>query len=191
MSEITYFFSLTTVTILFFASLQITNSLVVPLQQWLDLDASFAAILFLPHGVRVVSVYILGPISGFFHLLFAVVFLEIILNFQYAADPRLYLGIVLGAAVAPVAYILTKFFVGTKYLTLENVNYRTWRIILLVCFLSAVINSLGQSMLVYIFENQANSVTLVLKYMIGDFAGALTIFLLIMFLFRKLERKVQ
>ena len=183
--------TLTVVTVSFFVSLQITKLLVVPVQDWFSLDPSYAALLFLPHGIRVVSVYILGPLSGFLHILFAVIIIEVVLDISYLSIATIgdYLKLLVGAASAPLAYVLTKFFVGAKYLSLERVNIRTWRIILLVCFLSAVINSIGQSVLVYIFALQTTSVLLVLKYMTGDFTGSVTIFLLLIYLFRKLERK--
>lgn len=185
--------TLTVVTVSFFLCLQITTLLVVPVQDWFSLDPSYAALLFLPHGIRVVSVYILGPLSGFLHIVFAVIIIEVVLDISYLSIATIgdYLKLLVGAASAPLAYALTKFFVGAKYLSLERVNIRTWRVILLVCFLSAVINSIGQSVLVYIFALQTTSVFLVLKYMTGDFAGSVTIFLLLIYLFRKLERKVQ
>ena len=168
-----------------------TKVLVVPVQNWFNLDPSYAALLFLPHGVRVLSVYIMGPLSGFLHIFFAVILIEVIsdINYIFIPNTRDYLSLIIGAASAPLAYVLTKFFVGSKYLSLDRVNIRTWRIILLVCFMSAVINSLGQSVIVYILEEQTNSVFLVVKYMIGDFLGAITIFLFLIYLFRKLERK--
>ena len=184
-----YLLSLSAVTILFFISLEITKLLVVPIQDWFGLDASYAALLFLPHGIRVVTTYLLGPLSGFLHLVFAVFIVDFAFNLQYYSPETLSILLpIIGAASAPLAYMLTKFFVGEKYLSLENVNIRTWRIILLVCLLSSVINSLGQILALNSITHTTPDITLVLKYMAGDLFGALTIFLLLIYLFRKLER---
>lgn len=184
-----YLLSFSAVTILFFISLEITKLVVVPVQDWFGLDASYAALLFLPHGIRVVTTYLLGPLSGFLHLAFATFIVDYALNFQYYSPTKLSYSLsIIGAISAPLAYMLTKFFVGEKNLSLENVNIRTWRIILLVCLLSSVINSLGQSLALNYLAHTKPDITLVLKYMAGDFFGAFTVFLLLMYLFRKLER---
>ena len=184
-----YLLSLSTVTIIYFISLEITKLLVVPVQDWFGLDASYAALLFLPHGIRVVTTYLLGPLSGFLHLAFAVFLIDYATNFQYYSPTKLsYSLFIIGAASTPLAYMLTKFFVGEKNLSLENVNIRTWRIILLVCLLSSVINSLGQTFAVNYLTHTTPDITLVLKYIAGDFFGAFTVFVLLIYLFRKLER---
>ena len=97
--------TLTVVTVSFFVCLQITTLLVVPVQDWFSLDPSYAALLFLPHGIRVVSVYILGPLSGFLHIMFAVFLIELILDISYLSNATIrdYLSMLVGAASAPLA----------------------------------------------------------------------------------------
>jgi len=89
--------------------------------------------LFLPHGIRVLAVFLYGPSPSSLYLLIASL---VSIAFSDSSMDKSAVTVALqtltGAFWAPVAYLLLKFSFGSEHINLGTVNKRTWRGIFMV-----------------------------------------------------------
>ena len=151
--------------------------LVYPLQvSFLPQTAAFASLLFLPHGVRVISVWLLGE-RALLPLFASHLFIYSI--FYNNGDTAFTtLGMVsVGTFCAYLAFWL--FSVSGINLTIKNLNIIHWRAILLMGFLASVFNAVGNSLLMMSSIDDNLHIQTLVFYLIGDTLGVFTLLILL------------
>ncbi len=147
----------------------------------------FAALIFPPHGVRVFSAWLFGP-RAVFYLFVAD------LTCHFLLTPELPLGIKTVAAwgiqsvCAPLAFAILRSL-GRNYqtMTAEPDRY-TWRRLMVVGFVSSILNSLGHNLLFAGEIWPIGSFKVFVAFLIGDTLGTFVAFAALMLLLRTLRR---
>jgi hypothetical protein len=173
------------VTAVFVLSYQLVDKIIDPIQSLL-LTTGYASLVFLPHGVRVLAVFLYGPVPASFYLLIAsLVSLLLSDNQVDKSAVTIIMQTLTGALCAPVAYQLLKFSFGSDHMSLGSVNARTWRGILMVIIVSSLINGLFQTLSIGLGDTGIADVVLSLKYTAGDILGAIFVLFTANFLLRR------
>ena len=173
------------VTSVFVLSYQLVDRIIDPIQSLL-LTTGYASLLFLPHGVRVLAVFLYGPGPASVYLLIAaLVSLSISLNPMEKSGLTITMQTFTSAFCAPLAYQLLKFSFGNDHISLGSVNTRTWRGILMVIIVSSLFNGLFQALSIGFGDTGVADVVLSLKYTVGDMFGALFVLFIANFLLRQ------
>lgn len=163
----------------------LTAMLITPLQsRFIPEITAFASLVYLPHGVRVLSVWLLGKIA--FLPLFVGAFLSELLftpaDVSRVTDPVILASLVVGAASAVLAFELFRLLGYNLY---AGRKFRIhWKWLLLVGMLASVINSIGQSLVFsgLILSEAVSAV--VMTYAVGDLIGLIVTTFVLMFCFR-------
>ncbi|QJF51820.1 hypothetical protein [Roseobacter ponti] len=167
----------------------LTANLITPVQQiFLSEETLFASLMYLPHGVRVLSVMLYGWRA--IPALMAGNFLSVYLFAAPEVLERDLIQIVVPVTLASssgwIAFEIFRLF-GKDYYASENRSLH-WRQIVLVGMLASVVNSLGQSILLgQVFALVDNSFVF-LMFAVGDLLGLLVSLLVLMLVFRWLRR---
>lgn len=158
---------------------------VTPIQLAVGLpQTSYASLLFLPHGVRVLSIWLyqgraLVPLFCAHLLAYPIFWLGEI-------TPAI-LGLVLvGTFCAPLAFVLVGW-IGVD-LSVRNTKIMHWRSILLIGFIASIINSFGNSLILSPSIDPSLHLLTALTYLVGDTMGVFVLLLILLFGFR-LARK--
>ena len=177
------------ITAAYIVAMLFVNSVVVPLQNSLVPGVtSFAALLFPAHGIRVLSAWLFGW-KSIPYLVCATLAADILLTSQFtAANLQLASTTLLTSSVAWVSLQILlvggiKIKVGERHVSLS-----TWRLLLLVGFISSLLNSFGHN---YILSGELlpeyTFLTLA-AFVIGDTTGTVFCFATLMILFRYFRR---
>ena len=173
------------VTAVFVLSYQLVDRIIDPVQSLL-LTTGYASLLFLPHGVRVLAVFLYGAGPAFFYVLIAgLVSLSLSDNELDKSVLTIIMQTLTGALCAPVAYQLLKFSFGSDHISLGSVNARTWRGILMVIIVSSLFNGLFQTLSIGLGDTGVANVVLSLKYTAGDIFGAIFVLFVANYLLRQ------
>ena len=139
---------------------------IFPLEAKHSSNLTFAASLFfLPHLVRVLAVWMLGP-SAFFALLPADIIIHLII--RQLTDIQILIPLV-GSGCAVIAFELFKLAGMNFYLTATNTS--NWRPLLLIGAVASMINSVGSSLLYQGLILPEDALPLLGNYLIGDILG--------------------
>ncbi|MBE3637314.1 hypothetical protein ICN82_03745 [Mangrovicoccus sp. HB182678] len=167
----------------------LTARLVTPLQAELFPGiTAFASLLYLPHGVRVLSAWLLGgrailPLA-------AGAFLSELLftppTLFAATDPVILVSILIGAAAAPAAFALMRL--AGRPLAAGQERRVHWRWLLLAGMLASLLNSAGQGLVFADLIQPGQAVAVALVYALGDLAGLVATTLVLMMIFRWMRR---
>mgnify|MGYP000384613741 CR=1 FL=1 len=165
------------------------NSVVVPIQNSLVHGVtSYAALLFPAHGIRVLSAWLFGW-KSIPYLICATLSADILLSSQFAAaNLQLASTTLLTSSVAWVSLQVLlvagiKIEVGERHVSLS-----TWRLLLLVGFISSLLNSIGHN---YILSGELlpeHTFLTLATFLIGDTVGTAFCFVTLMILFRFFQR---
>jgi hypothetical protein len=143
-----------------------------------------ASLFFLPHLVRVLAVWMLGPLA-FFALLLA----DIILHLTIFTDRQLtdvqMLAPFVSSGCAVIAFELFKLAGMNFYMTATNTS--NWRPLLLIGAVASVINSVGLSLLYKGLIIPEESLLLLGNYLVGDILGLFFGLLVLMVIMRLLR----
>lgn len=173
------------VTAVFLLSYELVVRIFDPIQSLL-LTTGYASILFLPHGIRVLAVFLYGPGPASMYLLIsALVSLSLNDNPMDKSVLTITSQTLTGAFCAPVAYQLLKFSFGSDHISLGSVNARTWRGILMVIIVSSLINGLFQTLSISLGDTGIADVLLSLQYTVGDILGAIFVLFAANYLLRQ------
>ena len=173
------------VTAVFVLSYQLVDRIIDPIQSLL-LTTGYASLLFLPHGIRVLAVFLYGPVPASFYLLIAsLVSLLLSDNQVDKSAVTIIMQTLTGALCAPVAYQLLKFSFGSDHISLGSVSARTWRGIVVVIIVSSLLNGLFQALSLSAGNTDVADVMLSLKYTLGDILGAIFVLVVANFLLRQ------
>ena len=148
---------------------------------WLDIElyllgpgAMYASILFLPHGVRVISTWLLGPraVLGLYpaHLLCFWIFN----NFSFSAE--MFIQCLPGAFCAPIAFELFRVCGLNLYPGRFEFDGLFWRRILIVTIVASMINSMLTTSFYVIFDQVEIVPELLTRFLIGDVMGTIILF---------------
>ena len=166
--------------------------LILPLELSLtNENAIFASFLFLPHAVRVLSAWLLGPKS-----LIAMIPAGVAVSLIGGASPsqgyELIQEVILAtfsASSAVMAFELMRFCKIDAYPKDEGIV--SWRTILFGGVLASIINSLGSTWLKSGFFAPSELMEVIIRFVLGDTLGLLFGMLIIMLIFRQLRQMPQ
>ena len=161
--------------------------LVIPVEMAFGLSqTNYASILFLPHGIRVLSIWLYkerAVIPLFCGHLF-VYTLFWLGEFSLTA-----LALVLvGTFCVPMAFVLVGW-IGFD-VSVRNTKIKHWRSILMVGFIASIINSLGNSLILSPYIDPSLHLSILATYLVGDTLGVFSLLLILLFSFR-LARKYR
>ena len=161
------------VTVLFCASFAFVVWFSQHVETYFNVNALYASLLFLPHGVRVLVAIIFRPSLAFTYLFIAAIVASVTVwpNTFDSANVRL-LQFIVGAGCAPLALMIISSAIGQEKAYIRIVDRRSWRVLGLAVLLSAFLNALGQSLVVAISGQALAEIGLVLTFISGDIVGA-------------------
>lgn len=177
------------ITAAYIVAMLFVNSVVVPIQNSLVPGVtSYAALLFPAHGIRVLSAWLFGW-KSIPYLICATLSADILLTSQFAAaNLQLASTTLLTSSVAWVSLQILlvggiKIEAGERHVSLS-----TWRLLLLVGFISSLLNSIGHN---YILSGELlpeHTFLTLATFVIGDTVGTAFCFVTLMILFRFFQR---
>lgn len=163
----------------------LTALLVTPLQLRLLPDVTaFASLMYLPHGVRVLSTWLLGR-PAVIPLCLGAYLSEMIftpVEISKASDPTILLSILVGAFSALLAFEIMRMFGRNLYAGRNHLV--PWKWLLFVGILASLINSVGQSIVFSGDILPEDSFTVLATYAVGDLLGLVVTTLALMLVFR-------
>jgi len=166
----------------------LTAWLITPVQALLLPDVTdFASLAYLPHGVRVLATWLLGPIA-FVPLALGAFLSELMFtpsDVSQATQPVILLSIVAGAAASPLAFEMMRGFGFNLYARQPRRGH--WKWLLLVGWIASFTNSLAQSTIFSQSILPGEAVTVLVIYAIGDLIGLVVTTLLLMMVFRRMR----
>ena len=149
---------------------------------------SLASVLFLPHAVRVLSVWLLGP-KAFFALFPASLFISY-LFYRHDYDPgTLFLITLWGSASAVIAFEFLRLMSLDVYP--KNVAPINWRSLVFAGCLASFFNSVGGTYLKREGLSAPEIFELLSRYLIGDIGGLLFCLIVLMLILRYFRLKHQ
>lgn len=177
------------ITAAYIVAMLFVNSVVVPIQNSLVPGVtSYAALLFPAHGIRVLSAWLFGW-KSIPYLICATLSADILLTSQFAAaNLQLASTTLLTSSVAWISLQILlvggiKIEAGERHVSLS-----TWRLLLLVGFISSLLNSIGHN---YILSGELlpeHTFLTLATFVIGDTVGTAFCFVTLMILFRFFQR---
>lgn len=177
------------ITAAYIVAMLFVNAVVLPLQNLLISGVtSFAALLFPAHGIRVLSAWLFGW-KSIPYLICATLAADTLLESQFtAANLELAYTTLLTTSVAWISFQILliggiKIEVGERHVFLS-----TWRLLLLVGFISSLLNSFGHN---YILSGELlpeHTFLTLAAFVIGDTTGTVFCFATLMILFRYFRR---
>jgi len=172
------------VTVGYIVSMLFVQFVIIPVQQtYLPMITTFAALIFPLHGVRVLAAWLFGWRS-IFYLFLANILTHFVLTPNNELTLNSLYALILVSCVAWVTFASLKFI---KIDLVTNDNHKAfsmWKILLLVGFLSSIINSLGHNIIFASNILPENSISTIIAFVIGDTTGTFLSFLVLMAIFR-------
>ncbi len=168
-----------------------TAFVVEPIQSRLFEDVTvFASLLYLPHGLRVISTWIWRwqAIPGLILGALLAEFLYTDASIVAMLQPVLIESILVGALSAYVAFEALRF-AGENAYAGQNLRLQ-WTHLLVIGVVSSLVNSIGQSIVFGGFVMPDDAFLVLLFYAIGDIFGLVAIMLLAVAAFRVSEREM-
>jgi hypothetical protein len=154
-------------------------------------NAAFASLLFLPHAVRVLSAWLLGP-KSLIAMIPATIATSLISDTMPHAGYESLAHIIMptfSACSAVMAFEFMRFCKIDAYP--KDTGVISWRTVLFGGVFASIINSLGSSWLYSGFFAPSESIEVIARFIIGDTLGLLFGMLIIMVIFRQLRQMAQ
>jgi hypothetical protein len=127
-----------------------------------------ASLFFFPHLVRVLAVWMLGPLA-FFALLPADIIIHLIIHPERQLTDLQMLVPIVGSGCAVIAFESFKLAGINLYMTATRVS--NWRPLLLIGAIASVVNSVISSLLYQGLIMPEETIILLCNYMVGDILG--------------------
>ena len=169
---------------LYVLSFQLVTFVIDPVQRSF-LQTGYASLLFLPHGIRVLTVVLYGVRAGFTYLLVASGLLLFLSDEGVKTDLTVLLQTIASAGCVPIAMLLLRFAFGQNTVTLDDVTPETWRAILLLIIISSLLNGVLQTAAIQLGDTDVDDVILSLKYTVGDIFGSVVVFAFASYVLRR------
>lgn len=172
----------------FFFCFILVSVLITPTQAYLNFtQTEYASLVFLPHGVRVLSIWLLRE-RAIVPLFIAHLFTYLIFVWVGNSSIENIALVLVGTFCVPLAIQLLRWTGLEAFLASPNVIQ--WRAIVLVGFLASIINSIGNSLVLSPTIEPSLHLITALTYIVGDTIGVIVVLLALLFLFR-LYRKTE
>lgn len=176
------------VTIGYIVSMILVKSLIVPAQQaYLPMITTFAALIFPLHGVRVVTAWLFGGWS-ILYLFIANCVMHLVLTPDAEFTLKSFYAWCLVSSVAWFSFEIVRMTGINLYRHANIISTNTWRQLMLIAFISSIINSLGHNIIFAGDILPEKSLPTMLAFMIGDTLGTFFCFFALMFSLRILRR---
>ena len=172
------FYNFTIVVVSYLASYLLVFKVISPIQAQYILNTELVSLLFLPHGVRVLTCVLYGPRLGAFYLFVAEILTVFWTGNLAVYDPlTLTILFTLGALSVPIAFVFLEFIHEDTKIGLTKVNHNTIKTIAYLALISSIINSIGHALVLDGFSTFEVQPRIILKFLTGDLLGTLVLFL--------------
>ena len=176
------------VTIGYIVSMILVKSVIVPAQQaYLPMITTFAALIFPLHGVRVIAAWLFGGWS-ILYLFIANCVMHLVLTPDADFTLKSFYAWCLVSSVAWFSFEIFRMSGLNLYQSAKLISRNTWRHLMLIAFISSIINSLGHNIIFAGDILPENSLPTMLAFMIGDTLGTFVCFIVLMLILRTLRR---
>ena len=172
------FYNFTIVLVSFLSSYLLVAKVISPIQAQYILNTELVSLLFLPHGVRVLTCVLYGPRLGAFYLFSATLLTGFWVGMLGDYNPlTLTLLYAVGALSVPIAFVFLQFIHEDTKIGLTKVNHNTIKTIAYLALISSIINSIGHALVLDGFSAFEVQPRIILKFLFGDLLGTLVLFL--------------
>ena len=172
------FYNFTIVVVSFLLSYLLVAKVISPIQAQYILNTELVSLLFLPHGVRVLTCVLYGPRLGAFYLFVAEILTVFWTGNLAVYDPlTLTILFTLGALSVPIAFVFLEFIHEDTKIGLTKVNHNTIKTIAYLALISSILNSIGHAIVLDGFSTFEVQPRIILKFLTGDLLGTLVLFL--------------
>ena len=172
------FYNFTIVLVSFLSSYLLVIKVISPIQAQYILNTELVSLLFLPHGVRVLTCVLYGPRLGAFYLFVAEILTVFWTGNLAVYDPlTLTILFTLGALSVPIAFVFLQFIHEDTKIGLTKVNRNTIKTIAYLALISSTLNSIGKSLILDEFSTFEVQPRIILQFLTGDLLGTLVLFL--------------
>ena len=172
------FYNFTIVVVSYLASYLLVAKVISPIQAQYILNTELVSLLFLPHGVRVLTCVLYGPRLGAFYLFSATLLTGFWVGNLSDYNPlTLTLLYVIGALSVPIAFVFLQFIHEDTKIGLTKVNHNTIKTIAYLALISSTLNSIGKSLILDGFSTFEVQPRIILQFLTGDLLGTLVLFL--------------
>ena len=172
------FYNFTIVLVSFLLSYLLVIKVISPIQAQYILNTELVSLLFLPHGVRVLTCVLYGPRLGAFYLFSATLLTGFWVGMLGDYNPlTLTLLYAVGALSVPIAFVFLEFIHEDTKIGLTKVNHNTIKTIAYLALISSIINSIGHALVLDGFSAFEVQPRIILKFLFGDLLGTLVLFL--------------
>ena len=172
------FYKFLIVVLSYLASYLLVTKVINPIQSQYILNSELVSLLFLPHGVRVLTCVLYGPRLGAFYLFSATLLTGFWVGNLSDYNPlTLTLLYVVGALSVPIAFVFLQFIHEDTKIGLTKVNHNTVKTIAYLALISSTLNSIGKSLILDEFSTFEVQPRIILQFLTGDLLGTLVLFL--------------
>lgn len=167
------------ITALYMVSMLVVVVVIDPIQRmYLPHITPFATLIFLPHGVRVVTAWLYGGWSVPY-LFFAAIIADLLI--RGTTNPA---TILITSVVCFASFELFKLSGLDMYAMKGFKNTNLWRSLMLVAFVSSVFNSILHNIVLQSAILPENTLQTLLSYVVGDVLGTLIVFFIALLFFK-------
>ena len=182
------FYNFTIVVVSYLASYLLVFKVISPIQAQYILNTELVSLLFLPHGVRVLTCVLYGPRLGAFYLFSATLLTGFWVGILGDYNPlTLTLLYALGALSVPIAFVFLQFIHEDTKIGLTKVNHNTIKTIAYLALISSTLNSIGKSLILDGFSTFEVQPRIILQFLTGDLLGTLVLFLCLRFVLNRVK----
>ena len=182
------FYNFTIVLVSYLASYLLVAKVISPIQSQYILNTELVSLLFLPHGVRVLTCVLYGPRLGAFYLFAATLLTGFWVGRMGDYDPlTLTLLYAVGALSVPMAFIFLQFIHEDTKIGLTKVNNNTIKTIAYLALISSILNSIGHALVLDGFSASEVKPRIILQFLIGDLLGTMVLFLCLRFVLNRIK----
>ena len=182
------FYNFTIVLVSYLLSYLLVAKVITPVQSQYILNSELVSLLFLPHGVRVLTCVLYGPRLGAFYLFAATLLTGFWVGRIGDYDPlTLTLLYAVGSLCVPISFIFLQFIHEDTKIGLTKVNNNTIKTIAYLALISSILNSIGHALVLDGFSDFSVQPRIILKFLFGDLLGALVLFLCLRFVLNRIK----
>ena len=182
------FYNFTIVLVSYLASYFLVAKVISPIQSQYILNTELASLLFLPHGVRVLTCVLYGPRLGAFYIFSATLLTGFWVGSIGDDDPlTLTLRYAVGALSVPIAFVFLQFIHEDTKIGLTKVNHNTIKTIAYLALISSIINSIGHALVLDGFSAFEVKPRIILQFLTGDLLGTMVLFLCLRFVLNRIK----
>ena len=182
------FYNFTIVLVSYLASYFLVAKVISPMQLQYISNSELVSLLFLPHGVRVLTCVLYGPRLGAFYIFSATLLTGFWVGSIGDDDPlTLTLRYAVGALSVPIAFVFLQFIQEDTKIGLTKVNHNTIKTIAYLALISSILNSIGHALVLDGFSDFSVQPRIILKFLFGDLLGALVLFLCLRFVLNRIK----